>query len=472
MGKIHQLDELLSQKSARAKAKPAGSFAPVSAPAAPISEGEALLWVDVDLIDDNPYQPRLNYPNDAQADMVADLNRDGQLQPALARQMPGRAGRYQLAAGHRRKYAVKNGAYLKNESGEETRIYGNAGSQQPNPREFEGKMLLVVRAEITNREMRRYAYKENKSRLDLAPLENSAFYNRMRDDLTIELRESGQIGRDKEAPWRAVGEELGENFRNVHRIARLSELPEAMQKALTPAGDTPAQLNARHGRALMELHEWPREQRNLFADIKRHGWSGSKAEAVASERKRLLNEKIPTPDSLIDEAVERELDRRERPAAQVQQEEAQVQANRRAMTLTDNLRETNSQSAPAAKTTSATSATSATPAPVAPAPEPREITPERASVVTMPPMMPSTGEVKSPSQRHREAAASGETPQPKIQPRETHLRATLWALGNAIISLQLADGSKTIGWNNVLCDLCDEVSEELRLEHLAEARRK
>ena len=329
MAKIHQLDEMLQGRSDSARKRGASGFAPVAKIEAPAegAAGDELRWVDVDSIDDNPFQPRLSYPNKEQLEMVSDLNRDGQLQAGLARRHPTKAGRFELASAHRRKYAVKEGAYFKNpDTGEETRVYANAGSQQPSPREFEGQMQIVVRADISDEQMRRYGYKENKSRLDLKPLELAKYYNATRAYLTDKLRHAGQIGPHKEASWRAVGEFLEENFRTIHRIARLVELPANMRKALEEGV-----LNEHHGRALMELAQWDKEQRLLFADIKKHGWSGARAEKVAAERKDLLNQKIPTRDSLIDEAVEAELDKREKAPAQKAQDKTEEEeaTNRR-----------------------------------------------------------------------------------------------------------------------------------------------
>lgn len=243
-------------------------------------------WLDVELLDDNPYQPRLSYDEAELRELVEAINMDGQLQPILVTPHPTRAGRYQVVAGHRRKYAVKNGALVGN-----TQIYANAGAKQKQSEKFRGQILAVVRESVSQLEMRRIAYKENRSRSDLKPLENARFY--------LDTRDALSEGLPKPVSLRKVGEFLGENFQVIGRIVSLLELPEAAQKAIESG-----EINERHGRALYALRHWPNEQRSFLREIKGKGWSGARAEEESKTRVEFLREKKPEIGALVDQATE------------------------------------------------------------------------------------------------------------------------------------------------------------------------
>ena len=64
--------------------------------------------VDIDLVEPNPYQPRLEFDDEALMDLAQSIRENGLIQPITVREMDGR---YQIIAGERRFRALKlNGA--------------------------------------------------------------------------------------------------------------------------------------------------------------------------------------------------------------------------------------------------------------------------------------------------------------------------------------------------------------------------
>ena len=64
-----------------------------------------ILYIDVNLIDANPYQPRENFAEETLSDMSASIKKHGILQPLLVNKQ--KQGRYELIAGERRLRASK-----------------------------------------------------------------------------------------------------------------------------------------------------------------------------------------------------------------------------------------------------------------------------------------------------------------------------------------------------------------------------
>lgn len=294
-GKVHSFGDALDAKVERASK--ALGFAPTSdaAPAIEIEAGEQLLWLDVDPIDDNPFQPRTDYPNDAQLELIRTMNEDGQLMPIGVRPHPTIKGRYQARFGHRRKHAVGTGAIVTDDTGEERRVYANAGVKQPNPSSYVGKIWCVVR-ETSDAEMRREAWQENAARLALPIMDQARFF--------VGTRQALSQGRDKPASWQKTAEFLGESDRvYVYRVGALLDLPDAMKAALEigPKGEKPL-INERHGRALLMLQtadgaeSHKKAQRELFREIKKQLLSGAEAERRAKERRQFLADKTPSEE--------------------------------------------------------------------------------------------------------------------------------------------------------------------------------
>ena len=64
--------------------------------------------VDIDLVEPNTYQPRLEFDDEALMDLAQSIRENGLIQPITVREMDGK---YQIIAGERRFRALKlNGA--------------------------------------------------------------------------------------------------------------------------------------------------------------------------------------------------------------------------------------------------------------------------------------------------------------------------------------------------------------------------
>jgi ParB-like chromosome segregation protein Spo0J len=296
---VLSFDDMLAGKLDRAGNRERG-FSPVNAPDAEdleaADEGGEFIWVDVDLIDDNPYQPRLEIKADSddQRDLVMQINDDGQEYPARARPHPTKPGRFQLISGHRRKYAVKHGALFHDRPGAAPRpVFANAGVKQPKPDTFSGKLLLRVDrrpASETDTGMRRRVYQENRSRKDLAVIENARFFKATQDEMTKVARENGQLADDKTVSVRAIAQELGErDHTRIQRALAVLTLPPKIVEALEIGT-----INERHGRGLLVLQGHPKAQMALFREVLKDELSGAATERLAAERFKLLQEKTPT----------------------------------------------------------------------------------------------------------------------------------------------------------------------------------
>lgn len=219
-----------------------------------------LRWIPVEQIDDNPFQPRSFMAPGPLKELVAGMNTQGQLQPCVARPKPGTPGRFELAAGHRRKQAVKMGA--------------NPGPPHHAKRaEFLGKVACIVQP-LNNFQMRLVAIQENDNRVDIAVLDKAQMYVDLYTDMrAVDLRLEG-----RRAGWEDIEKLAGISYRRIRQLVELRELPEEMRAALA-AG----KLNEKHGRALLDLAALPEEQQALFKNIVREDWSGAQAERLAKK---------------------------------------------------------------------------------------------------------------------------------------------------------------------------------------------
>ncbi|MBK8211583.1 MAG: ParB/RepB/Spo0J family partition protein [Rhodospirillales bacterium] len=124
--------------------QPAGASAPGSMTG-------AVQDIHLDLIDDNPYQPRQTYEPVALEELAGSIERNGLQQIPAARRTP--AGRVQLKFGHRRK-----------------RAYDLLRAKHPDGR-YDHMPLQIVQA--TDEEMCDHAWSENHDRADLSAIEEA-----------------------------------------------------------------------------------------------------------------------------------------------------------------------------------------------------------------------------------------------------------------------------------------------------------
>lgn len=166
---------------------------------------EELFEVDIDLIDPNPEQPRLMFPEEKLEELAQSIRENGLVQPILLRRKEG--GRYQVVAGERRWRA----------------------SQRAGLR----RVSAIVR-DVGDDKLLEIALIENIQRQELNAIEEAAAYQRLMNLLGLTQEE--------------VAKRVGKDRSSVANYVRLLKLPDSVQKLLISE-----QLSMGHARALLGL---------------------------------------------------------------------------------------------------------------------------------------------------------------------------------------------------------------------------
>ena len=174
--------------------EPAATAAPASIRALPI---EAL--------EPGPFQPRVSMAEDAMAELVDSIRRQGVLQPILARPMPGLTHRYQIIAGERRWRAAQA-----------------AGLHE----------LPVLVRDLPDTDAMAAALVENLQRQDLNAIEEAEGYRRLTDEFGLTQEE--------------LGAAVGKSRSHVANLMRLLQLPPTVRAEVQNGA-----LSAGHARALL-----------------------------------------------------------------------------------------------------------------------------------------------------------------------------------------------------------------------------
>jgi ParB family transcriptional regulator, chromosome partitioning protein len=177
-------------------AEPAASTTPTD---------EELLEIDIDLIDANPEQPRLNFSADKLEELAQSIKVNGLVQPILVRRVSG--GRYQVVAGERRWRAAQR-----------------AGLQ---------KVKAIIR-NIPDAKLLELALIENIQRQELNAIEEAVAYQRLIQSLGLTQDE--------------VAQRVGKDRSSVANFLRLLKLPATIQKMVEDE-----LLTMGHARALLSL---------------------------------------------------------------------------------------------------------------------------------------------------------------------------------------------------------------------------
>jgi ParB/RepB/Spo0J family partition protein len=121
-----------------------------------------VLSIDLDLLDDNPYQPRAERDEVKTAELCESIAREGQLQPILVRPM---GARWQIIFGHGRVQALR-------------RLRRDASTEEERSR-F-SKVRAVERSDVSDDQMVVLALVENVQREDLSPVDCAAALDRLK----------------------------------------------------------------------------------------------------------------------------------------------------------------------------------------------------------------------------------------------------------------------------------------------------
>ncbi len=188
--------------------------------------------IPLDLLDPNPFQPRVAFPRESLDELADSIRARGVLQPILARAHPTRPERFYIVAGERRWRAAQI-----------------AGLHE---------VPAIVR-EMSDAEAGTAALIENLQREDLNPMEEAEGYSRLLDEL--------RVTQDK------LAEALGKSRSQVTNALRLLNLPPAVQAEVRKGT-----LSFGHARALLS-HEDPDAMARL---VRARGLTVRQTEVLAS----------------------------------------------------------------------------------------------------------------------------------------------------------------------------------------------
>ncbi len=193
----------------------------------------ATLFLPVDQIDPNPFQPRRDFNLEEIASLAESLKRHEQLQPVLVRKV---GERFQLISGERRLRAT---------------IHAGRATVRAEVREADDRLVADL------------AIVENMERKDLNPIEKAMSFKRYIDQ--------HQCKQDQ------LASRLGLDRSTVANLMRLLELPQQILDWIVSG-----EMTAGHSRALLPIGDEAMQLR-LAKQIQSEGWSVRATEAHVAE---------------------------------------------------------------------------------------------------------------------------------------------------------------------------------------------
>ena len=216
----------------------------------------ALRSLPLDLLEPNPYQPRMTTAPEALEELAASIRSRGILQPLMVRPHPTADGRFRIIAGERRwKAAALAGLH---------------------------EVPAVVR-EMSDTDAAIAALIENLQREDLNPMEEAEAYSRLVDELGVTQEK--------------LGEALGKSRSHITNMMRLLNLPPKIQEEVHKGA-----LTAGHARALLS-HPDPE---TAMAAVLTKGLTVRETEALTSRKQAGARSK-PRQNSVDVAALERRI---------------------------------------------------------------------------------------------------------------------------------------------------------------------
>jgi ParB/RepB/Spo0J family partition protein len=214
------------------------------------------VMVRLELLFDNPYQPRQTYTGIEE--LAENIRRNGLLQPPVARSVKGH---YELAFGHRRLRAYRHLSGLAGQAGQ-----------------VWDRMPVIVR-QLTDDEMAKHAWSENHNREDVSAVEEARLFARMMNDFGLTQQE--------------IADDIGKSRSAVANTLRLLQLPAEVQTLIDEG-----KLTERHGRELLRLASVPRWQQAMIANVLAEIKNAGDAPTV-STLTRMINQHIKINGTLM-----------------------------------------------------------------------------------------------------------------------------------------------------------------------------
>jgi ParB family transcriptional regulator, chromosome partitioning protein len=208
----------------------------------------------IDLLDPNPFQPRMNFDEDTLRDLAESIRTQGILQPILVRPHADVPGRYQIIAGERR-----------------WRAAGMAGLHE----------IPVICRDLNDVQSAAAALIENLQRENLNPIEEAEGYQRLIQNFGL--------------THEALGTAVSKSRAHVGNIVRLLTLPEAVRDEVRNGT-----LSLGHARAMLTLPDPGR----IVPEVVKKGLSVRQTERLVQ---RMLTEKAPPKPAPDTEHVENDL---------------------------------------------------------------------------------------------------------------------------------------------------------------------
>lgn len=216
---------------------------------------DSVFWVEVDRIDPNPYQPRVDFDEERLKSLAESIRQYGVLQPLVVTRTEreksdgGLQTTYELIAGERRLRASK--------------LIGLR------------EVPVVIRQ----------GEQSDKMKLELAIIENL-----QREDLNAidRARALAQLAETFGISHAEIGAKIGRSREYVSNSIRLLALPESIQQAVVGK-----EITEGHARALLMLTDRPEERDTLFREIVLKKTSVRMVEQMA---RRIATEKIRKHD--------------------------------------------------------------------------------------------------------------------------------------------------------------------------------
>jgi ParB family chromosome partitioning protein len=194
----------------------------------------------IDLLDPNPFQPRMNFDEEMLQGLAESIRTQGVLQPILVRPHPDVAARYKIIAGERR-----------------WRAAGICGLHE----------IPVVCRELSDVESAAAALIENLQRENLNPIEEAEGYQRLIQNFGL--------------THEALGTAVSKSRAHVGNIVRLLTLPDTVRDEVRKGS-----LSLGHARAMLTLPDPAR----IAPEVVKKGLSVRQTERLVH---RLLTEKTP-----------------------------------------------------------------------------------------------------------------------------------------------------------------------------------
>lgn len=194
----------------------------------------------IDLLDPNPFQPRMNFDEEMLRDLAESIRTHGLLQPILARPHPEVRERFQIIAGERR-----------------WRAAGMAGLHD----------IPVITRELSDVESAAAALIENLQRENLNPIEEAEGYQRLIQHFGL--------------THEALGTAVSKSRAHIGNIVRLLTLPDPVREEVRKGV-----LSLGHARAMLTLPDPGR----AMAEVVKKGLSVRQTERLA---RRLQRDKAP-----------------------------------------------------------------------------------------------------------------------------------------------------------------------------------